>query len=164
MILVDTTVLSNFVLAGVSLLLREFCGSQGGTTQQVLAEFERGVQQAVLPATALPWLRMVGLQQARDQALFSQLQTRLGAGEASCLALICSNRQRFLSDDMKARRIARAMGVPVSGSVGVLLTLIRARRLTCAEGNSILKAFIAYGYFAPVQRLDDLLLTHNTGV
>ncbi|MGE3537228.1 MAG: DUF3368 domain-containing protein [Candidatus Tectimicrobiota bacterium] len=157
MILIDTTVLSNFVLARVPLLLKEFCGSQGGITQQVLAEFERGVQQEVLPATALHWLTTVRLQHARDHALFSRLQACLGAGEASCLALTLSQRQSFLSDDMKARRMARSLGVPVSGSVGVLVALIRARRLTCAEGNQVLRRFIAAGYFSPVQRLDDLL-------
>ncbi len=164
MILVDNTVLSNFVLADVLLLLKEFCGSQGRITPQVLAEFAEGVHQGILPAIALPWLQEVRLRQAQERVLFTRLQMQLGAGETSCLAIACVNRQSFLSDDMKARRIARTMGVPVSGSVGVLLQCIRAQRLTCAEGNSILKTFMAYGYFSPVQRLDELLLTPRVAV
>ncbi|MBI3326348.1 MAG: hypothetical protein HYZ81_06560 [Nitrospinae bacterium] len=49
------------------------------------------------------------------------------------------------------------MGVTVSGSVGVLLELIRVHRLTLEEGNTFLKAFIKHGYFSPVDRLDAFL-------
>ncbi|MBI3801676.1 MAG: DUF3368 domain-containing protein [Deltaproteobacteria bacterium] len=157
MILLNNTVLSNFALVGVMPLLIEFCGSKGRVTEHVLAEFETGVQQGVLPSTLLNWLKRVKLRERRERALFLRLRTQLGVGEASCLAVAIVRGYDFLSDDMKARKVARTEGVTVSGSVGVLLELIRIRKLTLEEGNNILKTFIQYGYFSPVQGLDELL-------
>ena len=99
-------------------------------TDQVLAEFEQGVQQDLLPVTMLNWLKRVKLRGSRERALFLQLCLRLGAGEASCLAIAIVRGYSFLTDDMKARRVARTEGVTISGSVGVLLELIRTHKLT----------------------------------
>lgn len=157
MILINNTVLSNFALARVVPLLMEFCGDKGRVTEQVLAEFDRGVQQGVLPTTTLKWLKKVKLRGARERALFLQLCTRLGAGEASCLSVAIVRGNDFLTDDMKARKVAQTEGVTVSGSVGILLELIRTHKLTLEEGNNILRTFIQHGYFSPVERLDALL-------
>ncbi len=157
MILINNTVLSNFALAQVVPLLTEFCGSKGRVTEQVLAEFERGVQQGLLPTTTLNWLKRVKLRGPGERALFLQMRRQVGAGEASCLAIAVAKGYDFLTGDMKARRVARTEGVTVSGSVGVLLELIRIHQLTLEEGNDILKTFIQHGYFSPVERLDRLL-------
>ena len=157
MILLNNTVLSNFALAQAVPLLIEFCGGKGRITEQVLAEFEKGVQQGVLPTTTLTWLKKVKLRGSRERTLFLQLCTQLGAGEASCLAVAVVRGYSFLTDDMKARKVARTEGVTVSGSVGVLLELIRIHKLTLEEGNNILRTFIQHGYFSPVERLDEFL-------
>lgn len=157
MILINTTVLSNFALAQAVPLLMEFCGGKGRATEQVLTEFEKGVQQGILPTTTLNWLKRVKLRGLRERVLFLQMRTRPGAGEASCLAIAIVRGYDFLTDDMKARRVAQTEGVTVSGSVGVLLELIRTHMLTLEEGNNILKTFIQHGYFSPVERLDELL-------
>jgi predicted nucleic acid-binding protein len=156
-ILINNTVLSNFALARVVPLLREFCAGKGRVTPQVLAEFEEGMERGMLPMAALGWLKRVRLRGQRERATFLQLRTQLGLGEASCLAIAIVRGYHFLSDDLKARRVARIMGVTVSGSVGVLLELIRVHRLTLEEGNTVLKTFIEHGYFSPVDRLDEFL-------
>jgi len=156
-ILINTTVLSNFALARAVPLLMVFCGGEGRATDQVLAEFEAGVQRRILPATPLHWLKRVKLRGPRERALFLQMRTRLGAGEASCLAIAMVRGYDFLTDDMKARRVAQTEGVTVSGSIGVLMELIRTHKLTLDEGNNILKMFIQHGYFSPIKRLDELL-------
>lgn len=157
MILINNTVLSNVALGQAIPLLHEFCAGRGRVTPQVLAEFEEGVARGLLPTTALAWLKRARLRGQQERATFLQLRTQLGAGEASCLAIAIGRGYDFLSDDMKARRVARTVGVTVSGSVGVLLELIRIHRLTLEEGNTLLRTFIEHGYFSPVDRLDELL-------
>ena len=157
MILINTTVLSNFALARAMPRLMEFCSGQALATEQVLAELAQGVQRGIVPATSLHWLRRAKLRGPRERALFVQMCTQLGVGEASCLAIAMRRGYGFLTDDMKARRVAQTAGVTVSGSVGVLLELLRIRKLTLEEGNSLLRTFIEHGYFSPVARLDELV-------
>ncbi len=52
MILINNTVLSNFALGQAVPLIAEFCSGKGRVTEQVLAEFEQGVQQGILPTTS----------------------------------------------------------------------------------------------------------------
>jgi predicted nucleic acid-binding protein len=154
-ILLNTTVLSNFALAQALPLLADFCGGKALATEQVLSELAKGVSQGIIPATSLSWLKRVKLRGPEERALFMQMRLRLGEGEASSLAIAVSRGYSFLTDDMKARRVAQTAGVTVSGSVGVLLELIKTRKLTLAEGNNVLRTFIQHGYFSPVERLDE---------
>ncbi len=61
------------------------------------------------------------------------------------------------SDDMAVRKIALQEGIRLSGSIGVLLELIRTEKMSLETGNNILKEFIACGYFSPIDRLDEFL-------
>lgn len=101
MILIDNTVLSNFALAQNVPLIADFCGDKGRITEQVLAEFEQGVQQGILPNISLDWLKRVKLRGPREHARFLQLRTRLGAGESWCLAIAMARGYAILTDDRK---------------------------------------------------------------
>jgi predicted nucleic acid-binding protein len=157
MILIDNTVLSNFALVKEMALLKEYCRSQGAMTGHVRTEFEKGIAQGILSDVNLDWLQKVDLEGAEEYALFGNLRRRLGAGEASCLAIAIRRQSDLLSDDMAVRKIALREGVRLSGSIGVLLELIRIGRISLETGNKILKGFIYYGYFAPVDKLNGLL-------
>lgn len=56
--------------------------------------------------------------------------TVLEAGEAECLAVAVIRQARFFSDDLAARRLAQAKQIPLSGTIGLLLSLIRHKTLT----------------------------------
>jgi predicted nucleic acid-binding protein len=157
MILIDNTVLSNFVLVGELSLLREYCKKKGAITGHVLAEFKRGIEKGLFNDVNLDWLHRLDLEGSEEQALFVNLSRRLGAGEASCLALAIHKKYDLLTDDMAVRKIALREGIRLSGSIGVLLDLIRIKRISLEIGNEILKGFIHYGYFSPVDRLDEFL-------
>lgn len=157
MILLDNTVLSNFALVGELRLLEEYCGDSGATTSYVFREFERGVREGFFVNSELEWLRRLNFEGEKERQLFENLSKRLGAGEASCLAIAMHRGFGFLSDDMAVRKIALREGIRLSGSVGVLLELIRGGSISLERGNEILRGFIRFGYFSPMDRLDGLL-------
>jgi len=157
MILIDNTVLSNFALIGELNLLQDYSRGKGTTTDYVLAEFERGVKEGIFINTNLDWLEVLTLVEYKEKTLFEILSKRLGAGESSCLAIAINRGYDLLSDDMAVRKIAMREGIRLSGSIGVLLELIRIDRISTEKGNTILRGFIKHGYFSPVDKLDELL-------
>ncbi len=58
MILIDNTVLSNFAIAEVFHLLRQFCHGRGMITQAVYAEFRSGIEKRYFQETDILWLRI----------------------------------------------------------------------------------------------------------
>ena len=157
MILLDNTVLSNFALAGALQLLRLFAGNKGATSDHVLEEFSRGVEIGALPESDLTWLRPVQVTGRREEAVVRSLRRELDVGEASCLAIAIVRECDFFSDDGDARAIARREGVRLSGSIGVLLTLVQSERIDLKRANNALHDFIRHGYYSPVKCLDQLL-------
>lgn len=67
----------------------------------------------------LPWLTIYPVQNAIAVAT---LKTQMDAGEAEAIALAMELGNKLLIlDDKKARRIAQQLGLPVIGTVGMLL-------------------------------------------
>lgn len=66
MLLLDNTVLSNFVLIGRLDLVRVALGEEIATTTAVLDEVTAGVMRGVLPQTDLSWLTIVELSAAEQ--------------------------------------------------------------------------------------------------
>jgi predicted nucleic acid-binding protein len=156
-ILIDNTVLSNYALIDRLQLLQLFCGGQGMTTDAVLAEFHAGTARRLFKGRDITWIRRTGIRGESERLLFEHFQKRLGAGEASCLAVAIHRKHGILTDDMDARKVARRAGIQVSGSVGVLVTMVKQRVIDLQEGNKTLQELISAGYFSPVEELDGLL-------
>ena len=73
---------------------------------------------------AFSWLEV---QQTVNSGLFSALRLSLGDGESAAIALAVELPDAaILLDDLKARRIASRLGIPVIGTVGLIL---RCKRL-----------------------------------
>ena len=157
MILIDNTVLSNFALIDALELLKTYCADQGAITRHVLREFEQGIREGLFNHTDLDWLTTCDLESPSEIALFTTLNKRMGSGEASSLAIAIHRTYDLLTDDMIARKIARREGIRLSGSIGVLLELIRIAHISLDTGNRMLKEFMRQGYFSPVDRLDEFL-------
>jgi len=83
---VDNTVLSNFALVDALDLLREALPPGAATTRFVLDEFRDGQDLGRLPAGGVTWLNVLELGE-KDTSAFARFRARLGAGEASCLAI-----------------------------------------------------------------------------
>lgn len=154
MVLVDNTVLSNFAKVNrLNLLKKAF--KKVYVTEHVLGEFKRGVERCVLPNLSIDFEVL----KLRDEEfeLYNSLRVKLGKGEASCLAIAKKRGMKILTDDSDARKIANILGVPVSGTVGVLVRCIERNVISKEEGNQILKDMISKGFYSPISDLNEIV-------
>ena len=80
---------------------------------------------------AVPWL---AIQAPTHAAVLAALATQVGAGEAGVIALGLEIREaRVILDDKKARAVARRAGLPVIGTLAVLLLAKRQGVLSRVE-------------------------------
>lgn len=89
-------------------------------------------------------------------SLFLELSARFGKGEASCLAVAIFRGLKILTDDLDVRKFAQRRGIPISGTVGVLVLAVLNERISRDEGNRLLSGMIDKGFYSPVKRLDDI--------
>jgi hypothetical protein len=84
----------------------------------VVAATRPGAQETI-QASQQGWLQR---RTASNRALVSSLQTTLDAGEAEAIALACElGASLLLMDESDGRAKARSLGVPVTGTLGILL-------------------------------------------
>jgi predicted nucleic acid-binding protein len=153
-ILLDTTVLSNFAHIERSDLLR-LALPDAYTTPQVMAELQSGMMSGRLPACDWSWLTVVELS-TRVEKHLARLRLILDDGEASCIAVAMEKKGTVFSDDLDARRYAHRQGLFVSGTLGVLALLIKGEHLTNAQADACLQQMIAHGYHSPVASITQL--------
>ena len=155
-ILLGKTVLSNLALAEqVDLVFRLWVG-RVAATPEVLDECEMAAWAGLLPLRAWADLPLVELT-SQEVAVSETLSERLGAGERRCLAVAHSRGGLLASDHADARAAARRLGVPVTGTLGVLVLAVRRGLLTLAQANGLLADMIAARYRSPLERLDELV-------
>ena len=158
MIIVDNTVLSNFALISSINLLPKACQpDKVGTTQYVMDEFNRGIEVRKLPKSDISWVAICHFETSEEEKLFRRISLYLGKGEASCLSIAIIRGCKLLTDDWDARECGLREGVSISGSVGILVDLIRVGFISLKEGDELLSELIKKGYYSPVLRLDELV-------
>lgn len=154
-VLLDNTVLTNFAFVERPDLVFTLW-SQVSSTPEVLAEYAAGVHVRNLPARI--WQGLQRAEMTPAERTFAQgLRRRLGAGERPCIAVAFFRKGLLGSDDGDARREAQAIGVPTTGTLGILLLNIREERLALEEGNRLLTQLVQWGFRSPVEKLDDLV-------
>jgi predicted nucleic acid-binding protein len=103
------------------------------------------------------WLELLRLESPDEFALYEELARALDLGEASCLALAAHRQLSMATDDAAARRIASRLGVPLTGTVGILGASVREGQLALPAANAILAGMIRAGYYSPVETLDEVV-------
>lgn len=165
-VIADTTILSNFASAGCLDVLRRLLGrvyipiEVYAEIQDGLAsgyKFYEGIDTYVYPLVADGWLKLTSLEGDEERRLFGSLPRSLHSGEASCLAIAVSRGWAVLSDDERARKVARDLGVVVSGTLGVLVLAVRKDLLTLDDANEMLTKMIRAGFRSPTNNLVELL-------
>ncbi|RKT42855.1 DUF3368 domain-containing protein [Thiocapsa rosea] len=81
------------------------------------------------------WLEVVSVDEV---PLLAELRTLLDPGEAEALALARQRHLPLIVDEKKGRRVARMMGIPVLGLVGVLLLALQREILDSDSAKQIL--------------------------
>lgn len=155
-LLLNCTVLSNFAAVNCFRLLQTVVSGRAAITEAVIQEFTEGIALGYFPPVSLDWLPVLALS-PEEQATFQLIHLRLGAGEASCLAVAQHRGLRVATDDGDARRYAQRTGIPVSGTLGILVHLVRNHALTLQEGNALLAEMRQHGYHAPTTDLATLV-------
>jgi len=163
----DTTALSNFASTGRLDLLDTRYRGVAFTTVEVTAELRRGIKagysyleavlQQIEPVDSEGWLRILVPNSAAEHRLQSEFDQFLDPGEASCLALAISRRMTLVTDDLAARRLAEKRKVPLSGTLGILIALVRHNAFPLKEANTMLATMIQRHYRSPVNRLDEFI-------
>ena len=162
----NTTVISNLAAVGRLDLLHDLLGEVYISTdvyaeiQDGLAEgcdFYTDIESHVYPLSPNGWLHLTALSGDDELRLFGQLPPTLHRGEASCLAIAVQRGWAFLTDDARARNIAREHRVVLSGTLGVLTQAIRTGLLSMDEANQLLAQIIQAGYHSPCDNLAELL-------
>jgi predicted nucleic acid-binding protein len=155
-VLLDNTVLSNLALVGQDDLPFRLWGEAAATTAASRAEYQAGVEAGLIPRGCWGGLPVIELTPEEDALAFS-FSAGLGPGERTCLAVAAQRKGMLASDDLHARRAATRLGVPITGTVGILAACVRTGHLSLAEANGLLEAMIAAGYRSPITSLDQLL-------
>ena len=122
-VLLDNTVLSNFSTIQRPDLVRAAFVEPVGTTKQAFREMQDGIAIGKIPDCDWNWLTRVELTPT-EKAQFETFYEYLGAGEASCLAAAKGRGYRLATDDKDARRLARQLGISLTGTIGILAILV----------------------------------------
>ena len=154
LVLLDTTVLTNFARVELASAPLRLWGDQVYTTAEALAEYHAGAQTAGLPRLAWKELRILE-STSEEQALALTMSSRLGKGERACIAIAYMRGAIFATDDGFARRVARDYAIQITGTVGILKSCIQHRLLSQSQGQKALDEMIASGYHSPIQNLSD---------
>jgi predicted nucleic acid-binding protein len=160
----DTTAISNFAVLNSLDLLQENYKNIAFTTIEVADELRRGYNagysylEYVLAQinTAIPdgWLQILYPTSFTEHQLRAEFDSFLDSGEASCLALAVSHQLVLVTDDLAARRLAEQKNVPLTGTLGILIKLVRTGRLSLNDANDMLRLLIRNKYRSPVERFE----------
>ncbi len=161
----DNTVLSNFAAIGKTELLAKLFQKNAFTTIEVVEELKRGIEKGyrfLIPALSAAesskgWLEVLVLKSLEESRLRQELDEFLHPGESSCVVFAISRNMILVTDDLAARKLAARRNVGLTGTVGLLVEMIRRNLLPLEEGNALLRQLIDDGYRSPCDRLDELV-------
>ena len=157
LVLVDNTVLSNFALIERDDILNSLFKDLLYTTHEVLQELRLGEDKGILPKRDWRWIKILKIESSQEEFLFSLFTDTFGKGESSCLSIAKARTFKVLTDDLDARKLAQRIGIPISGTIGILVSAIREGILSINEGNAMLLKMVEKGYFSPLEKLDELI-------
>jgi hypothetical protein len=161
-IIFDCCVLSNFALTDTLWIIENSYSGKAYLTDLVKVEVIRGIQsrheklEAINIALKEGWIKEVFVKRKSEKQLFEKLSVSLGAGEASSIAVAKARGIVFASDDKAARNEAALLGVPLTGTIGILLKASKKKIISLQQGNQILKSMIRNGFYCPVKSLYDI--------
>ena len=155
-LVLDTTVLSNFSHARRPDVVRHLSRGRALVPPTVMAELQAGVAYHDVPECDWSWLTVVVLTHIEEERAL-EWALALDPGEREALAVALHRGGTFCSDDMAARRVAAHLGIPLCGTVGLLIRAVKKDILSVQEADKMLRIVRARGYRTPVRSLRDVI-------
>ncbi len=155
-VLLDNTVLSNCSIIRRPDLIRAAFVEQVGTTEQAFQEMLDGITLGKIPVCDWDWLARIAIT-PDERMQFETFHEHLGEGEASCLAVAKTRGYKLATDDKDARRLARQLGIALTGTLGILAILVKQGQIGLDEGDRFLHEMVAAGYRSPLMTLGNIL-------
>jgi len=161
-IVFDSCVLSNFALTGSFSIIRTLYPGTAAVTDFVNAEIMKGLQLRhaklieIKSAIQQGLIKEIFLVSPKEKALFENLSTSLGCGEASSIAAAKERNLIFASDDKVARREAVRLGVKLTGKLGILKKAVTAKIISTKEADAILNKMTATGFYSPIKSIKEI--------
>jgi predicted nucleic acid-binding protein len=162
----NTTVLSNFASIGQLAVLKDLYGVLS-ISLEVYEEIQAGLEEGyrfytalenqIAPITPTGWIHLTSVSGEEELRLFGGFPATLHQGEASSLAIAHHRNWLFLTDDLDARRMAKQLGIRLSGSLGCLVLAVEHRACSLPQADIWLTHMIEQGYHSPVIDLASLL-------
>jgi predicted nucleic acid-binding protein len=162
----NTTIISNFAAVDQLELLHTQFGKLY-ISDQVYEEiqigllqgysFYRNIDKHIYPFTPTGWLYLTALNSSDEFQTFGRLLGNLHSGEASCLSIAYHRGWTFLSDDQAARKAGSALDISISGTLGILLSLIKGNLLSLVDADAVLNQMVQTGYYSPVTSLSEIV-------
>jgi predicted nucleic acid-binding protein len=88
----------------------------------------------------------------------SDVLNELDSGESYALCAAQERAGTLATDDLPARELAADRGIELTGSVGILVRLVRRDELSAGEADAILERWIADArYRSPVESVSEIL-------
>lgn len=104
---------------------------------------------------AFTWAALRVLKPSREEKAFEYtLPQLLGRGERTSLAVAFNRRAALATDDALARKVARNLGISITGTIGILQRAVQREILSVSQAQRALDEMIASGYYSPVSKLD----------
>ena len=162
----DAGPLSCFARAGRMDLLHEICGdARCIVTDEVMRELERGASAypALRAALHAEWLEHVRLEGLDELGAFAEYTRVVGSsrerdrGEAATLAWAELHAATAIVDDRAGVNTGRARGVPVHGTLWLVVQGLRGGRVSEEEATALVGTFLEVGQWLPFGRPEEFL-------
>ena len=153
-VVLDTTVVSNFASTDDLNLIISGSSTQVVTVPAVINEVRAGNEDPNFLAKIEEELNVIEVDSDPDDGIFDSMDY----GEAHALHATIVEGGTLATDDLAARELADQRGVPVTGSIGLLVRLVRQGVLTVDEADTVLRRWIEKSnYFSPVESVREVL-------
>ena len=136
------------------------------TTAEVYEEvYAKGAGKGTIETAALKELfggglvEVVSRRQRRKKAKGLTGESGIHPGEESVLSLALETSATAIVDDRRARQVAHALGIHLSGTPGVIIELVRRHIISKGEARDALERMVDEGWYCSAKLFSALLRT-----
>jgi predicted nucleic acid-binding protein len=133
------------------------------TTQEVYEEvYKKGIDKVVSESGSLKELfdgNIVEVESPKQASRTDEKYRSSGihSGEASVISLALELDGVAILDDKRARRVAKAFGVRLSGTPGILIELVKRKVMSKVDARKTLEKMVEEGWYCSVRTFSEII-------